>query len=250
VIVLSVLFVFLGRWQYHRHLARTAKNDLITGNNSSSPVPLDQVLPGVQGSPGSRVPYQAQWRPVSMRGHYLPASTVLIRNRPYSTGANDSQNGYEVVVPFTLDSDPVVVLVNRGWIPAGSSASQPKTVPAPPAGTVQVVARLRPSEPASTRQAPPGQALRINAGQLAAQLRLPAPLDRRVLDGFAVLASETPRPPGATPSELEPPDPGLGINLAYAVQWVLFAGAAYVLLGVAAVKEIRRRAAGGMIGRA
>jgi cytochrome oxidase assembly protein ShyY1 len=180
-----------------------------------------------------------QWRSARVTGSYLAQATVLIRNRPHSTGANDSSNGYEVVVPLRLPSG-AVLLINRGWIPASeTTALRPDSVPAPPPGTVSVVARLRPSEEASAKSAPAGQAIRVNARQLAT--RLPSPLNQRVIDGFAVLRSETPAT-ASTPAELEPPDPGIGINLAYAVQWWLFALSAYVLLAIAAIKEVRRRA--------
>ncbi len=240
VVALSACFVLLGRWQFGRHLTRSARNDQITSNYASAPVPLESLLPALRTDRQARVPLAVQWRPVRVSGTYLPQDTVLIRNRPYSTGANDTSNGYEVIVPLQLSSG-TVLLVNRGWIPASdTSASQPDSVPPPPAGTVTVVARLRPSERGSSKAAPSGQAIRINARQLAS--RLPVPLNQRVLNGFAVLSSETP-PARSTPAALEPPDPGIGINLAYAVQWWLFAIAAYVLLAVAGIKEVRRRAA-------
>jgi cytochrome oxidase assembly protein ShyY1 len=44
----------------------------------------------------------------------------------------------------------------------------------------------------------------------------------------------------AAPLPADPPDFGIGINLAYAFQWWAFAVTAYVLLGVAMIREVRR----------
>jgi cytochrome oxidase assembly protein ShyY1 len=233
VIVLSVIFVFLGRWQYHRHEARSARNALVDRNYDAAPVALDALLPWVRARPATRLPVHLRWRPVQVSGSYLSDRTVLLRNRP-----QDGENGYDVVTPFVTAQGPVLY-IDRGWIPAGtSSAAHPDRVPTAPAGTVRVVARLRPSEPPSGRRAPAGQATRLDVASLGSALG--PEFAGRVVGAYGALIAETP-PAAGTPSAYPRPDPGLGINLAYAVQWVGFAIAAYVLLGVAMVREVRRR---------
>jgi cytochrome oxidase assembly protein ShyY1 len=245
VIVISVVFVFLGRWQFHRHEARSARNHLVNANYYAPPVALSQLLPGVDRKPGAPLPAQLQWRQVRLTGNYLTDHTVLLRNRPQPSnirsdqGGQSSQNGYEVVVPLRTTDGPIL-LVDRGWIPAGtSSAARPDSVPKPPGGDVQVLVRMRPSEPGSSRKAPAGQANRLNTQRLGSALG--APDAERVLGGYGALVKETPTAVEATPALSTKPDPGLGINFAYAVQWVAFAIAAYVMLGVALVREVRRR---------
>jgi cytochrome oxidase assembly protein ShyY1 len=233
VVVLSVVFVFLGRWQYHRHEARSARNDLVNTNYSAPPVTLSDLLPTVRQDPTVALPKALEWRRVTVEGTYLTDHTVLLRNRP-----QNDQNGYDVLVPLRTTDGPIL-LVNRGWVPAGSaSAAEPDSVPAPPSGRVTVVARLRPSEPTTTKRAPAGQANRIAVRQLATAL---GPADaRQVIGAYGLLADESPSP-GQAPARSTKPDPGLGINFAYAVQWVAFAITAYVLFGVAMVREVRRR---------
>jgi cytochrome oxidase assembly protein ShyY1 len=173
---------------------------------------------------------------------------VLLRNRPNSTQAasagpigtgGNSQNGYEVVVPLRT-TDGAVLFVDRGWIPAGSKdALHPDSVPAVPTGQVTVVARLRPSEEATTRRAPAGQAIRLNVPALTRETGVGA--DGRVVGAFGALVSENPQVTD-TPTPTDPPDSStLGINLSYFVQWEAFAVVAYVLFGVAMVREVRRR---------
>jgi cytochrome oxidase assembly protein ShyY1 len=98
---------------------------------------------------------------------------------------------------------------------------------------VTVVARVRPSEPASTTGAPPpGQVTRIDV----ASIRQDLPYD--VYAGFGDLVGEQPAPLKA-PQLLPPPETSEGPHLAYAVQWFLFACCAlagYVVL-------VRREAA-------
>lgn len=234
VIVLSVVFVFLGRWQYHRHEARSARNDLVNANYDARSVTLSNLLPTVRQDPTTPLPKSLEWRQVTTKGTYLADRTVLVRNRP-----QNDQNGYDVLVPFRTTEGPIL-LINRGWIPAGStSAAEPDTVPAPPSGQVTVVSRLRPSEETTTRRAPAGQTNRIAVPQLASAL---GPADAaQVVGAYGLVVSETPPPTGQAPALSTKPDPGLGINLAYAFQWVAFAIAAYVLFGVAMVREVRRR---------
>jgi len=230
VVLLAVVFCFLGRWQYHRHEARQARADLVRANYDAAPVPLADLLPGVATNPGVPLAHDRQWRQARVSGTYRAAGTVLVRNRPY-----DGDNGYEVIVPLTLD-DGLVLLVDRGWVPSGTTGDVPDAVPAPPSGPVEAVVRLRPGEPGLRRTPPPGQALRIDIPQLAGRL----PGATVVGGAYGVLASESPAP-AAAPATLPRPDPGIDINLPYSVQWYAFAVVAFVMLGVGGVREVRRR---------
>jgi cytochrome oxidase assembly protein ShyY1 len=226
VVLLSVAFVLLGRWQWGRHEGKVARAEQIDSGYDAPAVALQQLLP----HPAGPLPAGTQWRPFRARGSYLPADGVVVRNRPNENG----EFGYEVVVPFRVEGGPVL-LVDRGWIPNGESGARPDSVPAPPSGVVTVVARLRPSEPGA-RDAPPGQAERIDVPRLTVGLGAPA-----VTGAYAVLAAEHPTTPEA-PALLPRPDEDLGPHLAYAIQWWLGVVVVYVLLVVYASKEAQRRA--------
>lgn len=226
VVVLSVVFLLLGRWQWHRHEGKVAANDQLHANYTAPAVPLASVLP----APSAALPAAMQWHQVTLTGSYLPDRTIVVRNRPLN-----GDYGYEVLVPLRLDSGDLFV-VDRGWIPNGQTGAAPDSVPQPPAGPVSLVVRLRPSEPPVNRTPPPGQALRINLPELAAELAAPT------YQAYGVLATEQPRAQVA-PSPLPEPTIDLGMNLSYAVQWLGFAITAYVLLAVFAVREVRRREA-------
>jgi cytochrome oxidase assembly protein ShyY1 len=229
VAVLAVVFCFLGRWQFHRHEARQHRADLVRENYDAAPVPLGELLPRLGTDLSAPLSPGLQWRPARVTGTYRAADTVLVRNRPL-----DGEGGYEVVVPLTTD-DGTVLLVDRGWLPAGATGDRPDAVPEPPSGRVEVVVRLRPGEPGLRRTPPPGQALRIDIPQIGGRL------GGRVVGGaYGVLATESPAPARA-PVALPRPDAGIDINLPYALQWYAFAIVAFVLLGVGAVREVHRR---------
>jgi cytochrome oxidase assembly protein ShyY1 len=225
VVLLSIACVLLGRWQWGRHEGKVAIADRIAANYDAPPADLGTLLP----SPTAPFPAGLEWRPVRLHGSYLTDRTVLVRNRPL-----DVQYGYEVLVPFRPDSGPLL-LVDRGWIPAGASGAQPDSVPTPPTGEVTVVARLRPTEPPLARTPPPGQALRIDVPRITSALPAPA-----VTGAYGLLASESPAPATA-PTLLPRPDADLGPHLAYAIQWWVGAVVLYVLLVVYASKEAGRR---------
>jgi cytochrome oxidase assembly protein ShyY1 len=128
-----------------------------------------------------------------------------------------------------------VLLVDRGWVPAGATAARPDAVPSPPPGTVDVVVRLRRPEPAMGRTPPPGQAESIDVARIAGRLGDPV-----AYSGYGVLDREDPRPQQA-PTLIPRPSTDLGPHLAYAIQWWGFAVTAYVLLVVFAIREAQRR---------
>ena len=228
VVLLSVAFFFLGRWQLGRHEGKVARNRLVEANYNAAPVPLDAVLP----APGAALAAGREWTRVQVAGTYDPARQLLIRNRPL-----DGNYGFEVIVPLRLTSG-ATLLVDRGWVPAGERFITPDAVPVPPNGEVTVVARVRPGEPPLDRTPPPGQELRIDLGRLAA-----AAGGTVYRGAYAVLATETPAPATA-PTPLPEPDEDLGPHLAYAVQWWIGDVAAPVLLGWYALAEARLRRAG------
>lgn len=224
VVVLSVAFVLLGRWQLHRHEGKVERRDLIAANYDARPLPLADVL----GSASAPLPANRTWQPVRVRGIYDPARTLLVRNRPYA-----GQYGYEVLVPLRL-ADGSLLVVDRGWIPFGESATRLPAVPAAPAGEVDVVVRLRPYEPSEGGFAVAGQVRRIAADEIAAAL----PTTHYA--AYGVLATEQPAATAA-PRLLPRPDTGLGPHLAYAWNWWGFAVAAYAVLLHYALREVRRR---------
>ena len=66
------------------------------------------------------------------RGRWLPAKTLFMDNKIHR-----SRPGYHVLTPLQLSGGDVVVLVNRGWIPAPRLRSDVPSVPTP-TGEIEV----------------------------------------------------------------------------------------------------------------
>ena len=226
-IVFAIVCAFLSNWQFTRNADRSSQLALIAANYDAAPVPLDQVI-GTDGT----FPPADQWRPVTLTGEYLTDRTLLARNR-----AHGGTSAFEVLVPFRT-VDGAVFLVDRGWLPPGSSQPEPDAIPTPPAGQVQVIARLKPGEPLpnSGRSAPDGQVPTINLPLIAETTAQPA----LITSAYGLVVSEQPSP-AETPNALESPSDDPGPYLSYAIQWILFALMGFVFIWYMIRTEIRHR---------
>lgn len=219
-LVLATACVLLGRWQWNRHVWRDAAIAVVTTNYAADAVPLDDVLASTDETLGTA----DEWRTVEVVGRYDADATVLLRNRPV-----DGHPAYHVLVPFVVSdasagtaADPTgtggVLVVDRGWVPTGEDASAAVDVPAPPAGTVTLTARLRLDERETTRTAPPGQVQAVASAQVLAA----GGLDAVPYVAYAQRLAEDPAP-AEVPGTLPPPSTDPGSHLSYAFQWWAFA---------------------------
>ncbi|MFE7405772.1 SURF1 family protein [Isoptericola sp. NPDC057559] len=216
-VALAALCILAAFWQWHRYTWREAQIELVETNYASAPVALDSLLP----EPGADLAPDDEWHPAVATGTYRPQDTVLLRNRPVG-----GQPGFHVLVPFETtgaDGQPLVLVVDRGFVPLGEDASSPSSVPDPPSGQVEVTMTMRPDEPASSRGTPAGQVQAINTGQvLAAGSEGAAWADGATVGGYGQLRTEDPAA-ATTPGALPEPDTDPGSHLSYTFQWCIFA---------------------------
>ena len=250
MIVVSVVCVFLGRWQWHRHEDRSAFAAQISAAYEAPVAPLGDVLDG------PRVGADQSWRRVDLGGEYLEEQVVL-RARPVDgTAAVHVLSLFEATSSAGEPVGPLLLVVDRGWLPAAIGdevARGERALPEPPAGPVDLTARLRLAEEPGDRPPSPGATLRIEPGQvieaagLAEQVRAAAEAgDLTVLDGYAQAAAEA-TPAGEVERGPEDPEPyarpstQLGNNLSYAFQWWFFAIGAQVAWLLLARREADER---------
>jgi cytochrome oxidase assembly protein ShyY1 len=216
IAALVVLMVSLGFWQLRRLDQRQERNAAVRERSALAEEPIGDWL-----NPSSTADdvAAAEWRPLSARGSYDTAATVLIRNRSL-----DGVPGYHVVTPI-VTGDGTAVLVNRGFIPRGSSTSTPAPPPAP-SGTVEVIGRVRPTQArgmfglSDPDEGTLTEAHRIDVARLAEQLPHP------VIPAYLELQATTPQPAGPQPALLPLPELDEGPHLSYAIQWFLFSAMA------------------------
>jgi len=233
-LVVAVTCTFLGRWQWHRHVARDAAIAVVEASYAAAPVDLADVV----ADPDARLPDADAWRSAQVRGRYLADASVLLRNRPV-----DGTPAYHVLVPLlVVDAAPGtygapvaagrVLVVDRGWVPTGQDGSADVDVPAPPPGDVTVTVRLRPGETTSVRDAPAGQVQAIAPAQVLAA----GGADGEPYAAYGALLREEPaadEPLGV----LAAPSTDPGSHLSYAFQWWVFALGGLVAFTVSARRE-------------
>lgn len=222
-IVFAVACFALGNWQLARRAEAHAAVVKLDAHYDAAPVPIGTLLPTLDSFDGAR-----EWSPVEVRGRYLRDQQLLVRTRPL--GGNP---GFEVLVPLLLE-DGTIFIVDRGWVPTGSAHDAPDAVPAAPAGTVVVVARLKPGEPRLPgRTAPEGQIATIELDDIAARLGEPT-----YTGAYGLMVSESPSA-AENPTPLPKPARDEGPHLSYAFQWFVFAVLGFVGLGWAIRQEFR-----------
>jgi cytochrome oxidase assembly protein ShyY1 len=219
VVVVAVAFGWLGSWQLgvaRDRGAEKARREVA----ARPPVALPQVL-----QPQQPFATAADGRQVVARGRYDPQRQVLIAHR--LQGGTD---GWWVVGALRTDAGGWLPAV-RGWVP---SPDDPRAAPGTtPTGPVEVHGVLQPDDAPVEDAAPlpDGQLAALDAADLVNRWGSP------IYNGFLVVTQEAPAS-GATLSAVQPervpppkPQPG-GLawrNAAYAVQWWVFAGFAFVL---------------------
>src|SRR5659263_750636 len=78
-LVVTVVCVVLGRWQWGRHEDKVEAVSRIERNWDAPAITLDDVV-----TSGLEVSGVLQWQRVELTGSFVPDSTVLLRNRPVS----------------------------------------------------------------------------------------------------------------------------------------------------------------------
>ena len=230
VVAAIVLMINLGLWQYSRYGERIDFNKIVSARIDAQPKQLQSLLTelGTDGVEASDL----EWLNVSVSGTYLDDQTLLAVNR--------SQEGISGVDPLTplliggssIDSESrdQVVIVNRGFI------TQTTATPKAPAGTVQLIARVRVSE--SRRF---GELSDPTTGKLSEVINIDLPrLSQQIKKlnteiYLEVLDSQ----PKDSPAIARIADPVLstGSHLSYTAQWFIFS----VFVAAGWVVVVRRK---------
>jgi len=204
IALLLIIFCLWGsQWQYHRGVDRHARNAVIEERIAKSPIALNTVT--------SDIP-KYEWQAVSVAGTFDTEKQILLRNR-----YNDGKYGYEVLTLFR-STDNKSFWVDRGWVQAGATATTPPVVTALPEGEVSITGRLRldSSLPRGSFFALPGNGQGL-VSELNAQSQLNT--EKFYLDLLSgSYASLTPKVAAQVPELSDGP------HMAYALQWIFFAG--------------------------
>ena len=223
LLVVLVSFGWLGWWQLDSFGATAAG----TRPSGRSPVlGIDDVT-----APGGRLGADDIGARVRATGTWDPEGQLVVPGR-------EVRGRPGALVLTQLVTGEGVLPVVRGWVPEGTD------VPAPASGVVTLTGVLQQSETEADSAVAPGG---LREGQLSYVAtvtlleRLPYDGDE-LYDGFVVLRSQDPADPVGRLTEVPATDPadrangtggqvGRWRNLAYGLQWWLFALAAVVFWG-------------------
>jgi surfeit locus 1 family protein len=152
-----------------------------------------------------------EWRIIRTAGTFDPTQTILIRNRYF-----EGKYGFEYLTLFeTVDGQKF--WVDRGWLVAGKDALTAPIVPFTPSEKVEVVGRLRldTSLPQGSFFALPTSGEGLVSKWNAQKEVLTEPYYLDLQSGSWLSAVKV-------PAQL--PELSDGPHMAYALQWVFFAG--------------------------
>ena len=195
--------LWASQWQFQRGIDRQDRNALIESQLQ---------LPAIELPETNNDFSKVEWRTVTTQGTFDSRKQILLKNRYF-----EGVYGYEVLTRFT-SNDGRSFWVDRGWVKAGKDAMTAPVVEAPPIEKVSIKARLR-----LDRSLPQGAffALPSRGGGMISKLNAQTESQS---EGFYLdllsgsLDSLTPEVPAQVPELSDGP------HLAYALQWIFFAG--------------------------
>jgi surfeit locus 1 family protein len=198
-----VLCFIAAQWQYNRGVDRHQRNFLIEENIAAPKISLENAAGDLTKN---------EWRTVTTQGVFDASQTILLRNRYF-----EGKYGFEFLTLFT-SSKSEKFWVDRGWIVAGKDALTAPVIPNTPTGTVEITGRLR-----LDTSLPRGSFFAIPASGSGLISKWNAQ-NEVVTEGFYLDLLN-----GST-TELTPkvsaqlPELSDGPHMAYALQWIFFAG--------------------------
>ena len=195
--------LWASQWQYQRGIDRHQRNSAIEAAVLQPIISLDEVAENAVAF---------EWRTIETTGEFDPENQILLKNRYF-----EGVYGYEVLTRFQL-LDGRDLWVDRGWVKAGKDARTAPVITPIPNGEVTIKARLR-----LDRSLPQGAffALPASGAGMISKLNAQSGLKS---EGFYLDLI------GGTDPLLEPkvaaqiPELSDGPHLAYALQWIFFAG--------------------------
>ena len=202
-LALIVLCFIAAQWQYNRGVDRHQRNFLIEENIAAPKISLENAAGDLTKN---------EWRTGTTQGVFDASQTILLRNRYF-----EGKYGFEFLTLFT-SSQGVKFWVDRGWIVAGKDALTAPVIPNTPAGNVEITGRLR-----LDTSLPRGSFFALPASGSGLISKWNAQ-NEVVTEGFYLDLLN-----GST-TELTPkvsaqlPELSDGPHMAYALQWIFFAG--------------------------
>jgi len=202
-LLLIVGCLWASQWQYQRGIDRHQRNSAIEAAVLRPIISLDEVAEDA---------IAFEWRTIETTGVFDPENQILLKNRYF-----EGVYGYEVLTRFQL-LDGRNLWVDRGWVKAGKDARTAPVITPIPKGDVAIKARLR-----LDRSLPQGAffALPATGAGMISKLNAQSGLKS---EGFYLDLIGGADPLLKPKVAAQIPELSDGPHLAYALQWIFFAG--------------------------
>jgi surfeit locus 1 family protein len=202
-LALIVLCFIAAQWQYNRGVDRHQRNSMIEANIAAPNLTLASAVSD---------PVENEWRTVRTSGSFDASQTILLRNRYF-----EGKYGFEFLTLFET-SNGQKFWVDRGWLVAGKDALTAPLIPATPTGEVEIYGRLR-----LDTSLPRGSFFALPANGIGLISKWNAQ-NEVVTEGFYLdlLNGSSAELTSSVAAQL--PELSDGPHMAYALQWVFFAG--------------------------
>ena len=202
-LALICLCLIAAQWQYHRGVDRHARNSMIEANIAAPNISLGLAVSD---------PTKNEWRTVNTAGSFDASQTILLRNRYF-----EGKYGFEFLTLFET-SNGQKFWVDRGWLVAGKDALTAPLIPSTPTSEVEISGRLR-----LDTSLPRGSFFALPANGIGLISKWNAQKEV-VTEGFYLdlLNGSTAELTPSVSAQL--PELSDGPHMAYALQWVFFAG--------------------------
>lgn len=213
---LAALTILLGHWQLGRADEKRQMQAQIEAGAAAEPV---TVRAGAQVH---------EWMPVRLHGQWAPEATIFLDNR-----IHDGQPGYHVLTPLQLDHGAGWVLVNRGWVAAGSRRDMLPTVLPPQAGDALLGSVRTPERDPFTLARQAGE------GVLWQYIDLAQYRDWSGIEVLDWMVHQTSPADDGLVRDWPRPDAGIDRHRGYALQWYAFAGLSLALTALYAYRTLK-----------
>jgi len=205
IIALALIFlcIWAAQWQYHRGVDRHARNTLITQQSQLPPIKFQDITGDIENY---------EWRKISLEGSFDDKNQILLRNRYF-----EGTYGFEQLTLFVFENRKI--WVDRGWIKAGTDATIPPQLQPTQEIKISISGRLR-----LDSSLPQGKFFAVSNDS---QRNLVSELDARQgiqTEKFYIDLISTTNSSMNPDVPVELPELSDGPHMAYALQWVFFAG--------------------------
>ena len=220
-----VSITILSPWQLHKDDDIVERNHQLEAAFEADPVDYNEAI-----NPDGSLDADKEWTRVVLTGQYLNDYETLLRMRPVSSGPS-----YQSLVPFeTTEGD--VILINRGWIPAGEANAVPHDLESAPTGEVQLNGFARIGEAVH-----PNAPIERDGYKQVYSINAETIMDFTGVEGLssAFVQLSDDQPGGLLTIPL--PSMDRGNHLSYGYQWIAFGILAPIGLGWFVYSEIRER---------